>query len=438
MPTLREQSRNELQAMLEELMGKYQEEKARGLSLNMARGKPSPEQLDLSHGLLTGALAQNGQSLLREGAADDLRNYGGLTGIEGARSLMASIMDVESEDVIVCGNSSLNIMYDVISQAMTHGFAGEAPWSKLPEPVTFLCPSPGYDRHFALTEHFGIRMISIPLNSEGPDMYLVERHVRTDKSVKGIWCVPKYSNPTGITYSDDVVWQLASLRPMAPDFRIYWDNAYAVHDLYGSGDKLLSIKTACKETGNEDMWLQFASTSKLTFPGAGISAVASSRANLKEISERLAFQTIGPDKINQLRHVLFLKDIEGVRELMRQHAAILAPKFDCVLRILDEELDGLGVGEWTRPKGGYFISFFGSINTARRAVQLAKDAGVILTSAGATYPYGDDPYDSNIRIAPTYPSIDELEQASRLLALCIKIASIEALLRKKQGGESWE
>ena len=428
MKPYREFSKEALLEQLALLHEEYATYAAKGLKLNMARGKPSPEQLDLSRPLLDALSSKTEAAVLREGRADDARNYGGLMGLPEARKLMAAIMDVNPENTIVCGNSSLSVMYDLIAQAMTNGIAGQTPWSKLDNPAKFLCPSPGYDRHFAVTNHFGIQMIPVPMTADGPDISLIERHVNADSQVKGIWCVPKYANPTGVTYSDNIVRRLASLAPAARDFRIYWDNAYAVHDMAEPVDTLLSIEAACREAGNPDMWYMFTSTSKITFAGAGLSALASSPDNIASICERLSVQTIGPDKLNQLRHVLFLRDMDGVREHMRRHAAIIAPKFETVLRILDESLNGLDVGEWTRPKGGYFISFVGMPHTAKRVVQLAKDAGMILTEAGATYPYGNDPHDSNIRIAPTYPSLAELEDASRLFALCVKIASLEACL----------
>jgi DNA-binding transcriptional MocR family regulator len=420
-----EQLREELVLLQKE----YTAFKARGLKLNMARGKPAPEQLDLSMGLLDTVPASINPALLKSGTADDLRNYGGLTGLPEARELMASILGVPAANTVVLGNSSLNVMYDTVSRAMTHGVLGSTPWARL-EQVKFLCPVPGYDRHFAVTEHFGIKMIPVPLTPDGPQMSIVERYVNTDPLVKGIWCVPKYANPTGITYSDRTVERLGGLNPAAPDFRIYWDNAYAVHDLTDKGDHLASLASSCAAQGNSDGWYMFASTSKITFAGAGISALASSEANLEEIRRHLGFQTIGPNKIDQLRHVLFLGDLDGVRAHMRKHAALIAPKFKIVGATLDEGLGGLGIGEWTRPRGGYFISFMGLDGTAARIVRLAKEAGVILTGAGATYPYGKDSHDANIRIAPTYPSVEDLSQASQLFVICVKIASIEVLLEK--------
>jgi DNA-binding transcriptional MocR family regulator len=389
---------------------------------------------------------------------DDYRNYGGLWGLPEARALMAGIMDVPAENVMVLGNSSLSLMYDAITRAITVGVLGAEPWAafsaRTGRPAKFLCPVPGYDRHFSICEYFGIKMLNVPMTTTGPDMDAAEAMV-ADPDVKGIWCVPKYANPTGIVYSDATVRRLAALRPAAPDFRIYWDNAYAVHDLVfleekcnndgkdgklgashstgpdsaagSAGVPLYNIKLACEQAGNDDMWYQFCSTSKVTFAGAGIAAFAASKANLAQAEQQLGFKTIGPDKLNQLRHVLFLRDPAGLRAHMRRHAAIIAPKFACVHQILQAELGALGIGTWTQPTGGYFISFTGLDGTARRTVELAAAAGVVLTGAGATYPYGIDPNDANIRIAPTYPGIEELRQATTLFALCACIAALEVL-----------
>jgi len=397
---------------------------ARGLKLNMARGKPAPEQLDLSNPLLT--LLPNDVRPLDE-TGDDTRNYGNLLGIPEARRLMGSILGVPASLVLAGNNSSLTLMYDTIARSMTLGVRGFTPWAQL-EKVKFLCPAPGYDRHFAASAAFGITNIPIPMYEDGPDMEMVAHYVNTDAAVKGIWCVPKYSNPQGITYSDAVVRRFATLSPAAGDFRIFWDNAYAVHDLaVDAGDVLLDLKIACDEGGNPDIWYQFASTSKITFAGGGISALATSEDNLADIVRQISFQAIGPDKVNQLRHVAFLRDLDGVREHMRRHAAIIAPKFAVVLETLERELGGLGIAQWTHPRGGYFISFEGEPGTAKRTVELTKAAGVELTGAGATYPYGEDYRDTNIRIAPTYPSVEELQTASELLALCARIAALEQL-----------
>jgi DNA-binding transcriptional MocR family regulator len=378
--------------------------------------------------------------LLHAGKADDLRNYGGLAGIAEARTLMAEIMAVKPKNLIVGGNSSLQLMYDSIARAMTHGVLGSTPWAAslaAGSQPAFLAPVPGYDRHFTICEHFGIKMIPVPLLSNGPDMTIVQSLVAADSNIKGIWCVPKYSNPTGIVYSPEVIRQLATMQVAASDFRIYWDNAYAVHDLYPEDLQnvdntvaLASLPLACKEAGNDDRWYMFASTSKVTLPGAGIAAIAASDANIKSILALMGAQTIGPDKLNQLRHVLFLRDGDGVREHMARHASILAPKFAIVKSVLEQNLKGLGVGEWTCPRGGYFVSFTGIPGTAKRVVALAKEAGVVLTDAGATWPYGAEPDDANIRIAPTYPTLDELKTACELFALCVKIATLEVLLAK--------
>ena len=343
---------------------------------------------------------------------------------------MAEIMGVKPENVIVCGNSSLNIMYDTVARSMTHGVMGSTPWCKL-DRVSFLCPAPGYDRHFAITQHFGIEMIPVPMTTEGPDMDMVERLVAQDPSVKGIWCVPKYSNPQGYTYSDETVKRFAALKPAAEDFRIFWDNAYAVHDLYEDrSDVLLEIFDQCEKAGNPDMVYEFCSTSKVSFAGAGIAAIASSKGNLEWMKKSMTVQTIGYDKVNQLRHVRYYKDLNGIKAHMRKHAAMLRPKFDAVLETLDKELSGLGIGEWTRPNGGYFISFQALDGCAKAIVAKCKEAGMTLTGAGATYPYGKDPKDSNIRIAPSFPTPEEMAQATELFVLCVKLVSVEKLLNQ--------
>jgi DNA-binding transcriptional MocR family regulator len=335
---------------------------------------------------------------------------------------------VPKNNVIVCGNSSLNIMYDTISRSMVMGVNGMTPWCKL-DKVKFLCPVPGYDRHFKITEFFGIEMINIPLHEDGPDMDLVEQYVNNDEAVKGIWCVPKYSNPTGISYSDEVVKRFANLKPAAADFRIFWDNAYCVHHLYeDKQDEILNILEECEKAGNPNMVYIFASTSKVTFPGSGVSLIASSLENVKYIMAQMTIQTIGNDKINQLRHVRFLKDIDGLKAHMRKHADLIRPKFEAVLSTLDAELTGLGIGTWTNPRGGYFISFDAMPGCAKAIVAKCKQLGVVLTGAGATYPYGKDPQDSNIRIAPTFPTTEEMQEATRIFVLCVKLASVEKLL----------
>ena len=420
-------TREELSAEQENLMKKYKEYQSRNLKLDMSRGKPSTEQLDLSMGLLN---ALDAESAMQTENGTDTRNYGMPDGIPEAKELMAGMIGVRPDQVIVYGNSSLNIMYDTVSRGMLLGFMGNTPWCKL-DKVKFLCPVPGYDRHFAITEYFGIEMINVPMTPTGPDMDMVEELVSSDEAIKGIWCVPKYSNPQGISYSDETVRRFARLSPAAPDFRIYWDNAYGVHHLYDHDqDHLIEILAECKRAGNPDLVYKFASTSKISFPGSGIAALATSQNNLEDIKKQLQIQTIGHDKVNQLRHVRFFKDIHGMVEHMRKHADILRPKFETVIQILDEELGGLGIGEWTRPKGGYFISFDSMDGCAKRIVAACKKAGVVMTGAGATYPYGKDPHDSNIRIAPTYPSIEDLRTAMHIFVLCVKLASIDKLLEE--------
>ena len=428
MKSYSELTREELLELKSELEKKYEEAKAEGLALDMSRGKPSPAQLDLSRGMLD---VLNSSSELKAENGIDVRNYGLLEGIYEARKLMGDIMGVPAENVIVCGNASLNIMYDLVSRAEIFGFDGCTPWAKL-DKVKFLCPAPGYDRHFGITELFGIEMITVPMNEDGPDMDIVEKYVNNDESVKGIWCVPKYSNPQGVVYSDETVKRFAALKPAAKDFRVFWDNAYAVHDLYPEKEvKLLNIFDECKKTGNENMVFELCSTSKISFSGAGISAVASSKNNIEEIKKYMTKQTIGYDKINQLRHVRFFKDINGIKEHMKKHAALLRPKFEAVLNTLENDLAGTGVGTWTKPLGGYFISFEGLEGTAKAIVQKCKDAGMTLTGAGATYPYKNDPKDSNIRIAPSYPSLEEMSKAAALFTICVRLVSIDKILETK-------
>ena len=362
----------------------------------------------------------------------DCRNYGVLDGISEAKELLADMMEVAPDHIIIYGNSSLNVMYDTVSRSMTHGVMGNTPWCKL-DKVKFLCPVPGYDRHFAITEYFGIEMINIPMTPTGPDMDMVEELVASDDSIKGIWCVPKYSNPQGISYSDQTVRRFARLKPAAPDFRIYWDNAYTIHHLYDMDqDHLIEILAECKRAGNPDMVYKCASTSKISFPGSGIAAIAASQNNLVDIKKQLRIQTIGHDKVNQLRHVRFFGDIHGMVEHMKKHADILRPKFEAVLETLDRELEGLGIGTWTTPKGGYFIAFDSLDGCAKAIVAKCKKAGLVMTGAGATYPYGKDPHDSNIRIAPSYPPLNDLKQAMELFALCVKLVSVEKLLSEKK------
>ena len=421
-------SKEELLALKESLNKEYAEAKAKGLALDMSRGKPSAKQLDVSLGLLD---TINSSSDLKTLDGTDCRNYGVLDGIPEAKKLMADMMGTTPDHVIVYGNASLNIMYDQISRAYTHGILGNTPWCKL-DKVKFLCPVPGYDRHFAITERFGIEMINIPMSESGPDMGMVEEYVSNDASVKGIWCVPKYSNPQGYTYSEETVKRMAALKPAAEDFRIFWDNAYVIHDLYDDNkDEIADIISECEKAGNPDMVFEFASTSKVSFPGSGIAALATSANNIADIKKQLTIQTIGPDKLNQLRHVRFFKDINGLKEHMRKHAEFIRPKFEAVESVLEEELSGLGIGSWTEPKGGYFISFEAMDGCAKAIVAKCKEAGVKLTGAGATFPYGKDPKDSNIRIAPSFPTPDEMKQAADLFVLCVKLVSVEKLLENK-------
>ena len=410
-------------ALKAELEKKYADYVAQELKLDMSRGKPAPNQLDICEDLFT-VISKN------EDVADvtpDVRNYGGIDGIPQMKQIFADMLGVSTSEVVVGGNASLTMMFDMISRSVTHGVMGSTPWCKLPE-VKFLCPVPGYDRHFGICECFGIKMIPIPMNADGPDMNEVRKYVENDASVKGIWCVPKYSNPSGITYSDDVVRAFAALNPAAEDFRIFWDNAYCVHDLYDEGDKLLNILDECKKCGKADMVYIFASTSKISFPGAGVAVMAMSEANIAASKKIITYQMIGPDKINQLRYVKYFKNLDGIKAHMKKHAALIAPKFEVVLKALDSELNGLEIAEWTEPRGGYFISLDVMQGTAKRVHKLMADAGVVMTGCGATFPYGNDPDDRNLRIAPTYPSVDELKIASDLLCLCVKLAALEKIV----------
>ncbi len=422
-----EMSRTELEASHSRLISEYEALKAKGLKLDMSRGKPGLDQLDLSMDMMS---VLDSSSSLKSEEGIDCRNYGELTGIGEAKRLLAEMMEVEPDEIIIYGNSSLNVMFDTVARSYIHGVMGNTPWCRL-DKVKFLCPVPGYDRHFAITEAFGIEMINIPMTASGPDMDMVEKYVNSDPAVKGIWCVPKYSNPQGITYSDETVLRFAALKPAAPDFRIYWDNAYCVHHLYEDDqDVLVEILDACKKAGNPDMVYKFSSTSKISFPGSGIAAIAASKANIKEIAALLSVQTIGHDKLNQLRHVRFFKNLDGIRAHMMKHAELIRPKFKIVLDTLESGLGGLGIGSWYNPKGGYFVSFDSMDGCAKKIVRLAAEAGVKMTGAGATYPYGKDPRDSNIRIAPTYPSTEELAEAMKVFVVCVKLASVEKLLEK--------
>lgn len=408
-----------------EKLNKYIED---GVKLDMARGKPGADQLDLSEGML-GVISENNDCFADDGT--DCRNYGGLEGIVSARKLFAELYDVKTENVILGGNSSLNMMYDTIARAFTFGMCDSVrPWCK-EEKIKFLCPAPGYDRHFAICELFGIEMITVPLNSDGPDMKVVAEYVNNDSTVKGIWCVPKYSNPTGIVYSDDVVRAFASLKPAAPDFRIFWDNAYAIHDLYGDV-KLLNILDECEKSGNPNMPIMFGSTSKITYPGSGVALMAASVENLEFFKKQMSIQTIGPDKINQLRHLKYFKTKQGVVEHMKKHAEILSDKFEAVIEGLDAELGDTGVATWTKPLGGYFISFDSTLGVASDIYELCLKAGLTLTKVGATFPYGKDPENKNIRIAPSFPDVSQLKAAVERFIVCVKIASINKILSERK------
>lgn len=424
-----EMTPEELKAELAEVKKAYRQYQNMDLHLDMSRGKPCREQLDLSMGLMD-SLTSDADLICEDGT--DCRNYGVLDGIYEAKVLIGDMMENHPDNIIIYGNSSLNVMYDTVSRAYTHGIMGNTPWCKL-DKVKFLCPVPGYDRHFGITEYFGIEMIPVPMSPEGPDMDMIERLVSEDETIKGIWCVPKYSNPQGYSYSNETVRRFARLKPAAPDFRIFWDNAYGIHHLYDTNqDYLVEILAECKRAGNPDLVYKFASTSKITFPGSGIAALATSLNNLADVKSQLKNQTIGHDKVNQLRHVRFFQDIHGMTEHMRKHADVIRPKFEAVERILEENLSGLGIGEWTKPNGGYFISFDALDGCAKNIVDKAKKAGVKMTDAGATFPYHKDPHDSNIRIAPTYPPLEDLQVAAQLFTICVKYAALEKLLKEKQ------
>jgi len=418
-----EMSKEELLKIKSELEKKYEEIKGLGLSLDMSRGKPGADQLDLSMGML------NVMSTVEDCKAEngfDCRNYGVLDGMPECKKLFADILDVEPKNIIIGGTSSLNLMYDYINQCMYLGVAGCEPWSKQGK-VKFICNVPGYDRHFSITEFFGIEMISVEMDEFGPDVEKIAELVK-DPMVKGMFCVPKYSNPNGVTYSDERVKALASLKPAAKDFRVIWDNAYIIHELTDNPDVLMNIFDACKEFGTEDYFVEFTSTSKISFPGAGVSAIAASDNNIADIKKRLNFQTISYDKLNQLRHVKFFKNVEGIKAHMDKHAKIIAPKFSLVLDMLEKEIAPLGIGKWVKAKGGYFISYDTIDCSAKRIGELCKEAGLVLTTVGATYPYGVDPDDKNIRIAPTFPSVDNLKKAMEVFCLCAKLVAIEALI----------
>ena len=423
-----EMTKEELVALRKDLKAKYHDFQTKDLRLDMSRGKPSADQLDLSMGMMD-VLSSDDDLTCEDGT--DCRNYGVLTGIDEAKELLADMMEVNPSTIIIYGNSSLNVMYDTVSRAMTHGIMGNTPWCKL-DKVKFLCPVPGYDRHFGITQYFGIEMINVPMTPEGPDMDMIEELVANDASIKGIWCVPKYSNPQGYSYSDETVRRFARLEPAAPDFRIFWDNAYVVHHLYKEDQaQILDILEECKKAGNPDMVFEFCSTSKVSFPGSGIAAIASSEANIADIKKRLTIQTIGHDKINQLRHVKFFKNVDGIKEHMEKQADLIRPKFELVEKIFSDELASRGIGTWMHPLGGYFISFEAPEGCAKEIVSKCKEAGVVLTGAGSPFPYKKDPKDSVIRIAPTYPSLAELEQAANVFVVVVRMAAAEKFLAEK-------
>ena len=427
MTSYRELSQEQLQAMIADLEMLFEEVKAIGLNLDMSRGKPCKQQLELAMDMLEELKSTD---KLKCEAGIDCRNYGLLDGIPEARRLLGEMTEVPPENIIIFGNSSLNVMFDTISRSMTHGVCGSTPWCKL-DKVKFLCPVPGYDRHFRITEYFGIEMINVPMTPEGPDMDMVEELVSTDPAIKGIWCVPKYSNPQGYTYSTDTVKRFARLKPAAEDFRIFWDNAYCIHHLYDDKqDFLLELLYECEKAGNPDMVYKFVSTSKVSFPGSGIAAVAASQRNLDDFRKHMSVQTIGHDKINQLRHVRFFGGIVGMHKHMKKHAEILRPKFEIVEHTLEKELQGAEIGTWTAPRGGYFISFESMDGCAKKIIAKAAEAGVKMTDAGATYPYGNDPHDSNIRIAPSFPTVEELKLATEIFVLSVKLVSIEKILEE--------
>lgn len=418
-------NREDVKKEYEALLAQYEDVKGKGLNLNMARGKPSKEQLDLSLDLLD---VLNSKSDFVGADGMDCRNYGILEGIDECRQFFAEILGVEAKNVMIGGSSSLNMMFDTITCMMTKPIAeGCKPWYEVKN-RKFLCPSPGYDRHFAITEYYGFELITVPMTENGPDMDVVEKLVANDDSIKGIWCVPKYSNPQGYTYSDETVRRFAALKPAAKDFRIMWDNAYCIHDINDTPDALLNIFDECKKNGTEDMVITFCSTSKITFPGAGVAAMAASESNMKVFLDRYNYEVISYDKINMLRHIKYFKNFDGIMAHMQKHKEILRPKFEIVIDTLNEQIKEAGFAQWTEPNGGYFISIDVLSGTAKRVVQLCKEAGVVLTGAGATYPNGIDPEDKNIRLAPTFPTTDELATAMGVFCICAKLAACEKLL----------
>lgn len=416
-------SADEVRAIYNEAKDAYDGFCAEKLSLNMTRGKPCREQLDSVSGILTCLTAEEDFTLA---SGEDIRNYGGWNGLPQMRAIFSEMMGVPAENIVLGNNSSLQLMFDAVAQGYSHGYSGCEPWGRQGA-VKFLCPTPGYDRHFAVTEYFGFELIPVPMLSTGPDMDEIERLI-ADETVKGCWCVPKYSNPTGVTYSDETVRRFAALRPTAKDFRIFWDNAYTVHDLTDTPEPLLNLYEECLRNGTEDQVFFFASTSKISFPGAGVAAVGASDENLKAIRHRMSFQTIGPDKVNQLRHVKYFKDIDGIRAAMARHRQILAPKFERVEMLFAQQLGGLGIAAWNEPKGGYFINLDVREGCAARVVSLCKTAGLVLTAAGSAYPYGKDAKDTNIRIAPTMPPMEELDKSVRILCTAIRMAAAEKIL----------
>lgn len=428
MQKYQEMTKEELLVEKAALEKQFEEIKALNLKLDMSRGKPSAEQLDLSMDILD---VLDSKSVIKGENGMDLRNYGILDGIPEAKRLMAEMMGCSEANIIVYGNASLNIMYDQVNRAMVHGICGNTPWGKL-DKVKFLCPVPGYDRHFAITEFFGIEMINIPLYEEGPDMDMVEEYVNNDPAVKGIWCVPKYSNPAGTSYSDETVRRFANLKPAAPDFRLFWDNAYCVHHLYAEGQvEVLDILSECEKAGNPDMVFEFASTSKITFPGAGVAAMATSANNIADIKKQMTIQTIGHDKINQLRHVLYFKNLDGIKAHMMKHADIMRPKFEMLDELMTAEIASRGIGTWVKPVGGYFICFESLEGCAKDIIAKCKEAGVTMTGAGAPFPYKKDPKDNTIRIAPTFPSVEELKKAAEVFVVCVRLASVNKVLESK-------